>query len=147
VLKRIDLTKSLPKRLQLVKEMQSCHMVVLYNFYLMVSTIKYKQESEIDLKKSMEVTLQTLESQGAQNMIVKQEDFETEEGVSGLKSYGTFSRFNIDSKDSEKLYYEVVLFSQEGGLQQIMIFMKKVIRMRMKYQIGFEPVELIQVSK
>jgi hypothetical protein len=36
------------------------------NFYLMVSTIKYKQESEIDLKKSMEVTLQTLESQGAQ---------------------------------------------------------------------------------
>jgi hypothetical protein len=31
----------------------------------MVSTIKYKQESEIDLKKSMEVTLQTLESQGA----------------------------------------------------------------------------------
>jgi hypothetical protein len=88
----------------------------------MVSTIKYKQESEIDLKKSMEVTLQTLESQGAQNMIVKQEDFETEEGVSGLKSYGTFSRFNIDSKDSEKLYYEVVLFSQEGGLQQIMIF-------------------------
>jgi hypothetical protein len=86
----------------------------------MVSTIKYKQESEIDLKKSMEVTLQTLESQGAQNMIVKQEDFETEEGV-GLKSYGTFSRFNIDSKDSEKLYYEVVLFSQEGGLQQ-MIF-------------------------
>jgi hypothetical protein len=53
----------------------------------MVSTIKYKQESEIDLKKSMEVTLQTLESQGAQNMIVKQEDFETEEGVSGLKSY------------------------------------------------------------
>jgi uncharacterized cupredoxin-like copper-binding protein len=42
----------------------------------MVSTIKYKQ-AEIDLKKSMEVTF---ESQGAQNMIVKQEDFETEEG-------------------------------------------------------------------
>jgi hypothetical protein len=44
----------------------------------MVSTIKYNK-AEIDLKKSMEVTLQTLESQGAQNMIVKQEDFETEE--------------------------------------------------------------------
>jgi hypothetical protein len=34
--------------------------------------------------------------------MIVQEDFETEEGV-GLKSYGTFSRFNIDSKDSEKL--------------------------------------------
>jgi hypothetical protein len=31
----------------------------------------------------MEVTLQTLESQ-AQNMIVKQEDFQTAEGISGL---------------------------------------------------------------
>jgi hypothetical protein len=76
----------------------------------MVSTIKYKQESEIDLKKSMEVTLQTLESQGAQNMIVKQEDFE--EGVSGLKSYGRFRDLTLILK-TEKLYY-VVLFSQEG---------------------------------
>jgi hypothetical protein len=41
----------------------------------------------------MEVTLQTLESR-AQNMIVKQEDFQTAEGISGLKSYGTFSRLN-----------------------------------------------------
>jgi hypothetical protein len=87
------------------------------------------------LKKSMEVTLQTLESQGAQNM--KTRGFWNWRRSHGLKSYGTFSRFNIDSKDSEKLYYEVVLFSQEGGLQQIMIFFMKVIRMRMKYQIGF----------
>jgi hypothetical protein len=29
----------------------------------MISTVNYKQESQIDLKKSMEVTLQTLESQ------------------------------------------------------------------------------------
>ena len=124
VLKRIDLTKSLPKNgLQLVKEMQSfAYGSFIDNFYLMVSTIKYKQDAEIDLKKSMEVTLQTLESQGAQNMIVKQEDFDTKEGASGIKSYGTFSRFNADSKSSEKLYYEILLFSQEGGLQQIMIF-------------------------
>jgi hypothetical protein len=124
VLKRIDLTKSLPKNgLQLVKEMQSfAYGSFLDTFYLMVSTIKYKQEAEIDLKKSMEVTLQTLESQGAQNMVVKQEDFETEEGANGLKSYGTFSRLNTYSKSSEKLYYEVMLFSQEGGLQQIMMF-------------------------
>lgn len=124
VLKRIDLTKSLPKEgLQLVKEMQSfAYGSFLDNFYLMVSTIKYKQDAQIDLKKSMEVTLQTLESQGAQNMIVKQEDFDTKDGVSGLKSYGSFSRFDVNSKSSEKLYYEILLFSQEGGLQQIMLF-------------------------
>jgi len=124
VLKRIDLTKSLPKEgLALIKEMNSfAYGSFVDNFYLMVSTIKYKQDSTIDLKKSMEVTIQTLESQGAKNMIVKQEDFETPEGISGLKGYGTFSRVNSETNSSEKLYYELLLFSQEGGLQQIIIF-------------------------
>lgn len=125
VLKRIDLTKSLPKNgLALIKEMNSfAYGSVMDNFYLMVSTYKYKQDSAaVDLKKSMEVTLQALESQGAQNMIVKQEDFQTPEGVSGLKGYGTFSRINEVTSTSEKLYYELLLFGQEGGLQQIMIF-------------------------
>ncbi|MEZ7515697.1 hypothetical protein [Flavobacterium frigidarium] len=125
VLKRIDLTKSLPKNgLALIKEMNSfAYGSVSDNFYLMVSTYKYKQDSTtVDLKKSMEVSLQTLESQGALNMIVKQEDFQTPEGVSGLKGYGTFSRVNQLTSSSEKLYYELLLFGQEGGLQQIMIF-------------------------
>jgi hypothetical protein len=58
--------------------MQSLPMVVLWiilfdGFYQIQAGIR------IDLKKSMEVTLQTLNHK-AQNMIVKQEDFETEEG-------------------------------------------------------------------
>jgi hypothetical protein len=124
VLKRIDLTKSLPKEgLALIKEMNSfAYGSLLDNFYLMVSTVKYKQDSQIDLKKSLEVTIQALESQGAQNMIVKQEDFETAEGITGIKGYGTFTRLNAESRSSEKLYYEIILFSQEGGLQQIMLF-------------------------
>lgn len=127
VLKRIDLTKSLPKEgLALVKEMQSfAYGSFTDNFYLMVSTLKYKQETEIDLKKSIDVTIQTLESQGAQNMIVKQEDFDTGEGISGQKAYGTFSQMNKDSKSSEKVYYEILLFGQDGGLQQIMILHKE----------------------
>lgn len=127
VLKRIDLTKSLPKEgLALVKEMQSfAYGSFKDNFYLMVSTMKYKQDVTVDLKKSIDVTIQTLESQGAQNMIVKQEDFDTGEGISGQKAYGTFSQMNKDSKTSEKLYYEILLFGQDGGLQQIMILHKE----------------------
>ena len=150
VLKRIDLTKSLPKEgLQLVKEMQSfAYGSFLDNFYLMVSTIKYKQDAQIDLKKSMEVTLQTLESQGAQNMIVKQEDFDTKEGVSGLKSYGSFSRFDVDSKSSVKLYYEIILFSQEGGLQQILLFHEEGDSYANEISDRvLSSVELIQLSK
>jgi hypothetical protein len=54
-------------------------------------------------------------------MIVKQEDFETKEGIKGIKGYGTFSKIDSENQNSTKLYYEVLIFSQEGGLQQIMI--------------------------
>ena len=123
VLKRVDLTKTLPKDgLALIKEMQSfAYGSLLDDFYLMVSTLKYKQQTETDLKKSLEVSIQTLESQGAQNMIVKQEDFETAEGIKGIKGYGTFSRLDDEARSSKKLYYEIVLFAQDGGLQQILI--------------------------
>jgi hypothetical protein len=119
-------------------------MVVLWIILFDGFTIKYKQE-EIDLKKSMEVTLQTLESQGAQNMIVKQEDFETEEGVSGLKSYRTFSRLILKTVKSCII---VVLFSQEGGLQQIMIFHEEgdTYANEISDRV-LSSVELIQVSK
>ena len=101
VLKRVDLTKTLPKNgMALIKEMQSfAYGSVLDHFYLMVSTLKFKQETEIDLAKSMDGALQSLESQGAQNMIVKQEDFETKEGIKGLKAYGTFSKIDGDKQN------------------------------------------------
>lgn len=127
VLKRVDLTKTLPKDgMALIKEMQSfAYGNISDNFYLMVSTLKYKKETEIDLSKSMDGVLQSLESQGAQNMIVKQEDFETGEGLKGLKAYGTFQKMDSDKKSSAKMYYEVLLFSQDGGLQQILLFHKE----------------------
>ena len=124
VLKRVDLTKTLPKNgMALIKEMQSfAYGSVLDRFYVMVSTLKFKQETQIDLAKSMDGALQSLEAQGAQNMIVKQEDFETKEGIKGLKAYGTFSQVDSDNKTTAKMYYEAILFSQEGGLQQILLF-------------------------
>lgn len=133
VLKRVDLTKTLPKNgMALIKEMQSfAYGSVLDRFYVMVSTLKFKQDpsaseqakqTEIDLAKSMDGALESLEAQGAQNMIVKQEDFETNEGVKGLKAYGTFSQIDRDNKTTAKMYYEAILFSQEGGLQQILLF-------------------------
>jgi hypothetical protein len=124
VLKRVDLTKTLPKDgMALIKEMQSFAFGnISDNFYIMVSTLKYKAEGEIVLSKSLDSALQALESQGAQNVIVKQEDFETEEGIKGLKGFGAFSKIDADKQTSTKLYYEILLFSQESGLQQILIF-------------------------
>jgi hypothetical protein len=132
VLVRTDLKKGLPQNgLALIKDMQSFTFGNFNdNFYIMVSTLKYKQDpsaseqakqTEIELSKSLESALQTLESQGAQNMIVKQEEFETAEGIKGIKGYGTFSKIDEENKSSSKFYYEALLFSQEGGLQQVII--------------------------
>ncbi|MCF6139869.1 DUF4381 domain-containing protein [Flavobacterium sp. K77] len=124
VLKRVDLTKSLPKNgMALIKEMQSFgYGSLIDRFYILVSTFKYKAETQIDLAKSMDGALQSLEAQGAQNMIVKQEEFETPEGVKGLKAYGTFSQLDSNNKNTAKMYYEALIFSQDGGLQQLLIF-------------------------
>ena len=121
VLKRTDLSKILPKEnMALIKEMQSFRYGgLLDDFQLMVSTLKYKQDSEIDLSKAIEATVQMFESQGAQNMLVKQEEFDTKQGVRGMRAFGTFSRINTVSKSSTKYYYEIILFNQEGGMQQI----------------------------
>ena len=133
VLTRTDLTKVLPKNgMALIKDMQSFTYGSLGdNFYIMVSTLQYKkdpsageqaEETQIDLAKSLESALQSLEAQGAQNMIVKQEDFETNEGaIKGIKGYGTFSKIDGENQSSTKFYYETLIFGQEGGLQQIII--------------------------
>ena len=123
VLKRNDLGQFLPKEnMALIKDMQSFRYGSLPDdFQLMVSTLKYKQESEIDLSKAIESTIQLLESQGAQNMLVKQEEFDTKQGVRGQRAFGTFSKINPASRSSTKYYYEIILFNQEGGLQQIMM--------------------------
>ena len=124
VLVRTDLKKILPKNgMALIKDMQSfTYGSFNDNFYIMVSTLQYKQETKVDLAKSLESALQSLEAQGAQNMIVKQEDFETNEGgIKGIKGYGTFSKIDGESQSSTKFYYETLIFSQDGGLQQIII--------------------------
>ncbi|MFY0481593.1 hypothetical protein ACI6PS_03230 [Flavobacterium sp. PLA-1-15] len=123
VLKRLDATKTLPKEaFAVIKDMQLfAYGSMLDNFYIAVSTLQYKQETQVDLTTALEGTVRVFEAQGAQNMILKQEDFSTKEGITGKKGYGSFSRIDPIKKESTKLYYEILIFSQEGGLQQITI--------------------------
>lgn len=127
VLKRIDLSKILPKEgMALIKEMQSFgYGTISDDLYIMISTITFKKENKIDLPKSLENALQVLESQGAQNLLVKQEGFDTKQGIQGIKGYGTFSKIDAIGRSSTNYYYEIILFSQEGGLQQILFFHKE----------------------
>lgn len=123
VLKRMDASKMLPQNAAaLIKDMQLFgYGSILDDFYITVSTITYKQETQIDLDKTAEEYLKIMESQGAQNMIVKTEDFDTQKGISGKKAYGTMTVLNKIKGKSTKMYYELLLFSQNGGLQTMLV--------------------------
>ena len=123
VLKRMDAQKVLPKEaMALIKEMQLfAYGNMIDNFYIAVSTTQFKTPTEIDLSKALEGSLKIMEAQGGKNIIVKQEDFQTNEGIEGIKGYGTMSVLNPIAKTSTKAYYEILLFKQEQGLQQIVI--------------------------
>lgn len=124
VLKRMDALKTLPKEtMALIKEMQLfVYGSMIDNFYVAVSTTKFKTPTDIDLSKALEGSLKVIELQGGQNIIVKQEDFQTNQGIQGIKGYGTMTVLNPASKTSLKGYYEILLFKQDQGLQQIIIF-------------------------
>ncbi len=121
VLTRIDATKQFPKEvITLLKEASTFTYGSLQsNFYIALVTAKPKQESEYDLQKGLEGTIDGF---GGQNVVLKQEEFQTKMGITGLKGFGTMVKLDPILKKSVKLYYEILIFKEDGGYQQVMIF-------------------------
>lgn len=131
VLKRMDATKILPKEaFAILKEMQMFgYGSLMDSFNIVVSTVKYKQDPnaleetqpDINFDTVLEGNTKTWEAMGGQNIIFKKEDFNTQKGITGVKAYGTMTMLNKVQNKSQKLYYEILLFKQEGGLQEIIV--------------------------
>ena len=79
----------------------------------------------MDLDKVAETSLKLFEQQGAINIIVKTEDFDTQNGISGKKAFGTMTVIDKIRGKSTKMYYELLVFGQNGGLQQVTIMHKE----------------------
>lgn len=123
VLKRLDATKVLPKdAFAVLKEMQMFgYGSMMESFNIVVSTVKYKKETEVNFDTVLEGNTKTWESLGGQNIIFKQEEFNTDKGITGVKAYGTMTMLDKIQNKSQKLYYEILLFKQDGGLQEIIV--------------------------
>lgn len=123
VLKRIDSKKALPKEsYAILKEMQLFEYGALnQKLFIGVSTIKFKDTTDIKFDTVLDGITKNWEKLGAQNMLFKQEEFNTGKGVTGVKAYGTMTVFDKEEDESEKMYYEILLFKQDGGLQQIIV--------------------------
>lgn len=123
VLTRMDVSTYLNKETaSLMKDIQMFgYGSLLSDYYVMILTSKYKQEIEVDLNVAMEGSLKMMEARGAQNILLKQEEFSSKEGFKGLRGFGTMTIIDPITKKSRKTYYELIYFAQEGGLQQIMV--------------------------
>lgn len=123
VLKRQKTSDAVPKdAMAFIKDMTIfTYGSLTDHFYVTVSTIKFAKETELDLNKSYEGTLQTLEMRGAKNIFMKPEEFHTQQGIDGIRGYGTMTFIDPIQQKSFKVYCEILLFKQDGGLQQVMV--------------------------
>jgi len=104
------------------------------NIDIVVGTTKYikqeegqedkKEESKIDLNKAAERGIKILENKGVENIIVKNEQFETPNGAKGLKTYGTASFQSLIPDKFESGNYVLLGFTTENILQTIMLTWK-----------------------
>jgi hypothetical protein len=126
VLKRIDATKALPKdAFAVLKDMQMfAYGSLIDPFYVVVSTNKFKKETEVNFDTVLEGMTKTWETQGASNILFKQENFNTDKGITGVKAFGTMTMLDKVNNESQKMYYEILLFKQDEGLQQIIVSYK-----------------------
>ncbi|MCU4188000.1 BatD family protein [Flavobacterium sp. HXWNR29] len=98
---------------------------IIDDFSIVLVTTAFKDTTKIDLEVALESDLKELERFGAKNIIVKAADFENVKGLSGKKSYGSFTTFNEITKEDQKMSYEIVVFAQAGGAQEFFLIYKE----------------------
>lgn len=122
ILRRTDLSATMPKEgMATLREMQTfSYGSLLEDFYIIVSTQKDKKPGQYDIDKVLENTIDFMEKVGkAENLLVKKEKYQTKAGIEGTRAFGTFDHLNPLTGKKAKICYEVVLFTQDGGLQQV----------------------------
>jgi hypothetical protein len=98
---------------------------IVDDFSIVLITTAFKDTTRLDLEVALENNLKELERFGAKNIIVKTADFENVKGLSGKKSYGTFTAFNPTTEEDQKMSYEIVVFAQAGGAQEFFLIYKE----------------------
>ncbi len=121
VLKRLDFSKMIPAEAQANIQSMSAfgYGSVIDPFYLMLSSFGFKQAVEVDTSKVLEGVLATWKSIGCKNILLEKQDYQSKDGASGLKAFGTYEILDPIKKVSIKMYFEIYLFKEKAGLQQL----------------------------
>lgn len=95
------------------------------NFSIVLKTVAFKDTTKVDLDFALENNLRQLELLGANNLVVKTDDFEDPKGLTGKKAEGTFVAINPITKETSKMMYQVLVFAQNGGEQDLWLVCKE----------------------
>ncbi|RKS55464.1 LPXTG-motif cell wall-anchored protein [Gillisia mitskevichiae] len=89
--------------------------------YVVLSTVNFEKDVKFELNTAVEGVYANLEKKGAKNIITKDEEYSTLEGVKGVKVFGTLE-MEIPKKDrSINKKYIILNFAVNGGFQQITV--------------------------
>lgn len=122
VLKRTDLP--IPEEMKAQVSMASfMYGTLLDVFSIGVTTSTYKNmgENKIDLEKSSEGSIKSMEAMGAKDIVVLRDKFVTPNGAEGLKTSGTLKAPSLTSKEFKEANYVLLQFTSNNVLQQIII--------------------------
>jgi hypothetical protein len=132
VLKRMQSSDLIPQEMKpLFKEVTMFgEGAMLGNYYIMVSTMKFQEQlqqesSQIDLAMILDGNYAMWEKQGAKDILMQKEQYQTVGGIEGMKAYGTLYFLDPITKNSTKVYYEMLVFKQAKGIQQIIAIIKE----------------------
>jgi predicted nucleic acid-binding Zn ribbon protein len=132
VLKRMQSSDFIPDEMKaLFKELTMFGEGAIFgDYYIMVSTMKFQEQaqqeaSQIDLNLVLDGNYSMWEKQGAKNILMQKEQYQTGGGIEGMKAYGTLDFLNPITKSSTKVYYEMLVFKQAKGIQQIITIIKE----------------------
>ena len=91
-------------------------------FYVAVTSTQTQPQENWNIAMALNRSLVLLEEQGARTLIVKDESFETPEGIKGIRAYGSFNVANASGQvGNESHQYELLVFDQQGGIQTVMV--------------------------
>lgn len=94
--------------------------------FIYVASEKIQNPSQENLEQLLEEKLQMLEQAGATNLLVLDEPFTTQKGVTGIKASGEFNiSLGKNKFKKEKSEYELILFSQQGSIQALLLVTEK----------------------
>ena len=122
VLKRMEI--ELPDNVKdQINQTMFVYGTLLDAFSVTVSTTTYKQAPKdgIDINAASEGSIKGMESQGAENIIVKREQFITPNAAEGLKTFGSLSFTLPNTSVRFDANYVMFHFASQNVLQQVII--------------------------